>query len=105
MGIAISIGSGLLLGIGLMIWGLVERKKRYEAEKKAMRAEDLKRLMKIRLENTLKQVEASNEDKKKAENQIGMLRGTIDKLRDRLKECKDPETIKNWLEEELGGQI
>jgi len=42
MGIAISAGAGLLLGLGLLIWGLRERSKRHAAERAVDAAERLR---------------------------------------------------------------
>lgn len=50
MGIAISAGAGLLLGLGLMIWGWRERSARHQAERAMVQA-GIERLAAVNLAN------------------------------------------------------
>ena len=61
--------------------------------------------MKKQLDTITKQVEKSNKDRERVETQIATLCLTVERLRNRLKECQDPKTISNWLEEELKEQL
>ena len=106
MGYAIVGGSGLALGLGLMIWALVERGRRNKA---ALEAKDAV----VRQEEYRRIADGNRERVVELERQIGKVdlelaavRGKLTEARDRLAKCNDPQTIKDWLDRELeGGEV
>jgi alkanesulfonate monooxygenase SsuD/methylene tetrahydromethanopterin reductase-like flavin-dependent oxidoreductase (luciferase family) len=98
---AITGGSGLLLGLGLLIWGLRERSKRHAAE----RAADKARAERLRYENAAKHsakiaAEAESEAAR-VNNQFAALRQRLAGMRERLARCGDPDEIRAWLDDEM----
>ena len=106
MGYAIVGGSGLALGLGLMIWALVERGRRNKA---ALEAKDAV----VRQEEYRRIADGNRERVVELERQIGKVdlelaavRGKLAEARDRLAKCGDPQTVKDWLDRELeGGEV
>jgi Flp pilus assembly protein TadG len=98
---AISIGSGLLLGLGLMIWGLAERAARHRAERAADEANNLAAAA-DRLAKSNAVVAENNGKLLQAEyDRNAVLRAALEEARDRLLKCDDPKTVHEWLTEEL----
>lgn len=102
MGYVISLGSGLVLGIVLLCWALRERSKRHDAELKLEAA----RATATGLRRDLKDVEGTivglQEEGDAREGQLVVLRDTVNKLRVKLRECRDPATVRAWLDDALG---
>ena len=101
MGYLITGGAGLLLGLGLLIWGLRERSKRHAAERAADAAKN-------ELEGAAAQADKNALAARKAEDFAERLDGQVTVLRDRLREartrlaqCGDPKAVKAWLDQEL----
>ena len=98
---ALTGGAGILLGLGLLIWGLRERSARYNAERKAdkqqARADDCERAATANA-----RVAKENEDwAKRVENQATALKESLTQTRELLKRCQDPKIIREWLDSEL----
>ena len=101
MGYAISIGSGLLVGIGLMIWGLSERKKRHKAERQSDKLERLRLIAVAASEHNAAKALKSAQAAKRVELQLVFVRNKLNEARQRLVEFQDPKTVIGWLDEEL----
>lgn len=104
MGIAISAGAGLLLGLGLLVWGLRERSKRHAAERAADKAES-------RLANAIDTAQhngnmaAKMEDQKvRLEKQVNVLQERLGELRRVVAEEATIETVKVLLDSETKGE-
>ena len=101
MGYVIAAGIGLAVGLSLLIWALVERGKRADAEARALKAEadatDLRQAL------SANKVALSTEKDALRATQAGAdaLRGIIEQLRIQLRTCKDPAAIKIWLDHEM----
>jgi len=105
MGYAISAGAGLLVGIGFLIWALRERSARQAAEKAQAKAEaDAKQNAGI-AENNAKLANELQGSLLKEQARLALLNGTIRDLRGKLVLCKDPQTVKSWLDAELKGTL
>jgi len=103
---AISIGSGLILGIVLLIWALNERSKRHGAQMSLVLARATN--TKLRTEISMLQVDVEQGTKREqgAARQVTVLHGVIDELRVKLRTCRDPAAVRSWLDEQLGkGEI
>jgi len=98
-------GSGLLLGLTLLTWVLKERSKRYAAEEKARKFESDLILARNANANQAALIRSRDGELIRRSQQSNALRLTINKLRDQLVQCRDPEAIKQWLEDELKEQI
>lgn len=92
---------GLALGIGLLIWALKERSKRNKEEKNVLKLELKNTLLERQNKDLGKVVQKHKENEERLEAQIGILKKTIDGLRERLVACKDPEAITDWLDSEM----
>ncbi len=95
-------GIGLAIGIGLLIWALKERSARYNAEKEYLKCDLKNKLLERQNKdlNTIVQKHKDNEER--LDKQIVVLKKTIDNLRERLVLCQDPQTIVDWLDNEMG---
>jgi hypothetical protein len=101
MSYAIIGGIGLLLGLGLMIWALRERSLRSDLEKDLNFAKnEQERHRKLACLNADIAAQQTK-DLKRLSTQVTYLRSRLGNLRERLVKCRDPETIKEWLDEEL----
>lgn len=102
---AISIGSGLLLGLSLMIWGLVERAARHKAERACDEANNLAAAA-DRLAKTNATVAEKNGKLLQVEyDRNAVLRSALEEARERLLKCDDPKVVREWLMEELKKEI
>jgi hypothetical protein len=105
MGTAIVGGVGLAVGLGLLIWGLVERGKRAKAEQRVVKLEgELKTaLEKKREQAAVHDMRLKNADAKstRQNNEVARLNAIVAELRRRLLACDDPATIDAWLDDEL----
>jgi uncharacterized FlaG/YvyC family protein len=105
MGYAIGAGAGLAIGIGFLIWALVERSKRAAAESSAQKAQ-LKILELSRsADNNREVAEAAQQQTKRVEEQLALMRSCLDEARKRLAQCGDPQAIRSWLDENLKGEV
>jgi hypothetical protein len=105
MGIAIAAGAGLLLGLGLLVWGLRERSKRHTAERAADKAESLR----------AQAADAANHNATRAvemEDQAVRLTAQLDTLRGRLAEVRELvvdkapiETVKALIDTESKDEV
>jgi small-conductance mechanosensitive channel len=101
MGIAIAGGSGLFLGLGLLIWGLGERKKRHAAERAADKAEQ-DRLSAVQVaDQNARQAQKVEDFANRLDAEVMALRGRLNETRIRLAQCGDPKAVKAWLDSEL----
>lgn len=101
MGYVITAGSGLLLGIGLLIWAIRERSKRADAEKGLITAQATLRMRDLAaqdMERTIKTLQLEN---RQINKEAVAVREAYKASLERLKACKDPEAVQSWLEEEL----
>lgn len=93
--------AGLLLGIGLLIWAIVERKRRYEAEKQALKYAAKVERLDLQNRTLVTAIESLREAEDRYGDQVSVLRKTISSLRERLISCQDHQTITEWLESEM----
>jgi len=104
-GALISAGSGLVLGIALLIWGLRERSKRHRAEVTRDNMAGLLKDARGAIERLRTEVNVIRQDRHNCQAQIEVLRKTINGLHEKLAECKDPEAVEKLLNDELGDQL
>ena len=102
---AIFIILGLSVGIGMMIWALLERKKRFEAETKAqqemqyrLKAEQVADTNRESLERVLKDLEKANTTTK-------TLYQELDNLKELFIKSGNEKALKDWLKQELKGGV
>lgn len=103
--VLVAAGSGLLLGLTLLVWVLKERSKRHAAEEKATKLESEVAILQGANANQAALINQRDKELGRQAKQLLTLRNTISKLREQLVECRDPEAIKQWLEDELKEQI
>lgn len=101
-GAIIGAGSGLVLGLVLLVWALREGGKRHAAE--AARDNARHDLKDARLANERLQVETNviRKDRNNCRAQIALLHKTINGLHEQLAACKDPAAVAKLLNDELG---
>ena len=105
MGYAIVGGIGLAVGLGLMFWALIERKKRNQAEL-ALKDERVKRIEAQRIaDENRARVNELSENVGKLNAQLAVQRQRIGECRERLAEGGTPAAIKSWLDSELGDDV
>lgn len=100
MGIAISAGAGLLLGLGLMIWGLRERSKRHSAEMAAEISKTEAKQFRELADHNHEIAGKLRAEIRRINTQLTSVRGRLNETRSRLVECKDPKAIMDWLDSE-----
>jgi septal ring factor EnvC (AmiA/AmiB activator) len=101
----ISLGGGILLGLALMVWGLVERSKRAKVEGDLNTARSTNTELRAGLAKSNAIIGDLSAERARFADQIKVLRATVDVLRDKLRDCRDPSTVRAWLDEELGKQV
>ena len=101
MGYAISIGAGLLVGIGLLIWALGERSKRHKAERAADAAAKERDDFERRAQENAESAAKSEEFAQRLSKQVDGLRTKIRELVLRLAKGAKPDDVREWLREEL----
>lgn len=98
-------GVGLAVGLGLLLWGLIERGKRAKAEQRATKLEhELKVALKKKHEQAaVHDMRMKDVDSKlvRSINETAKLNTLVIELRRRLVACDDPATIDAWLDDEL----
>ena len=101
MGYLITAGSGLALGVFLLVWALRLKNKLMEARRKAMEANlalvDARRIADENIQ-AAKNAEAMAT---RVNHQVSVLQGRLKKARERLVASKDPATIKELLDDTL----
>jgi hypothetical protein len=98
---AILMAVGLSVGIGLMIWALTERKKRYEAEKKLQESE-MYRLEAVRIaEANVVAVGKVKDDLVRADESVDMLYKELNNIKEMIVESGDSDLLDAWLLAEL----
>lgn len=103
MGYAIVGGSGLFVGIGLMIWALAERSKRHAAERRAdATLLELKEMRQLAAKNAAA-AQSIRDASIRSDKQLTLVRAQLEDTRRRLARSGDPEAVKAWLDEELKG--
>jgi len=101
----ITAGAGLVLGLGLLIWGLRMRGKLADSEMLLEKSRGTVKEMIGRLNEADKALQALHKDRQSLERQVVTLRGTIEEMRQQLIQCRDPATIRKWLDEEMGKKL
>jgi predicted RNase H-like nuclease (RuvC/YqgF family) len=94
--------AGLLLGLGLMVWALRERSARHKAEREVSDLEDTIKWKDQAIKNWRDGFDRLDVECKRQDTFIMTLKSEIEELQTRLVAAKDPETIKDLLDEELG---
>jgi hypothetical protein len=100
-----SLGGGLALGIGFLIWALKERSKRHAAETNLTKSRVVVAGLRDDLEKATVGINKLTDEGHARENQLKVLRETVDELRGRLRSCQDPEAIRSWLDTALGSGL
>lgn len=98
---AISIGSGLLLGLSLMIWGLAERAARHKAERATDEAKSLVEASDRLAKSNATVAEGARASLQAERDRNAVLRAALEEARERLLKCDDPKAVREWLTEEL----
>ena len=97
----ITAAAGLLLGLGLLIWGLRERSQRHKAE---LRCKDHwleRRKLEVKIQALQRQGRTARLEVERSRGALDRLRTILDVARARLMRCTDPRTVKTWLDEEM----
>ena len=102
---AITAGTGLLLGLGLLIWGLRMRGKLADSEMLLEKSRGTVKEMIGRHDAADKALTELHNDRTQLAKQVVSLRGTIEELRQQLIQCRDPATVRRWLDEEMGKKL
>lgn len=94
-------GGGLAVGLALMIWALTERSKRAKAERQ--RDEEYKHAAELNLVATRNGIHAAELAKQlqRVEEQLAHLRQALTDTTERLRSCRDPQSLADWLKAEL----
>jgi len=98
----ISVGSGIVVGLGLLIWGLRERSAKHKAEMNLQLARATNTKLRTEVSTLQVDVEQGTQREQGSARQVKVLRGAIDELRVKLRTCRDPATVRLWLDEQLG---
>jgi len=99
-------GAGLLIGLGLLIWGLRERSKRHEAERAMDKALAAEKAMAALASANAKAAGELQEQIERLEGQITAQRERLAAARKILVEKAPMPVIKEWLDQEgEGGEI
>lgn len=101
MGYLITAGAGVLLGLGLMIWALRERRARHTAERQADKAIQSANKSDEIAKGNARAAQKAGEYAKKLEQENVALRQRLNRARSRLVQLKDPQAIRAWLDAEL----
>lgn len=108
MQLLLAAAGGLVLGLGLLIWGLTERRRRYaaELETKVVRG-DLASVAVARdraiadVGEQLRILAAVRAELVRARESERQIRTDVIALRDRLRRVNDPIAVRQWIDELL----
>jgi hypothetical protein len=98
------LASGLAVS-GLVIWGLFERYLRRIAELKIAEVEKYRWEAVGIARNNVAIADEMDRDRKRVLAELEVLQAVVIKLRQRLVDIKDPKAIKQWLDDELKGEV
>lgn len=98
---AVSIGAGLLLGLGLLIWGLRERSKRHEADGKASDLSVKLGRKQVEVDGLNYRLRVSQSELDRSNDALDRVRTMLDVVRAKMMVCKDPKVVKTWLDQEM----
>lgn len=104
-GALIGAGSGLVLGLVLLVWALRERGKRRDAEVARDNAQSILKDTRAACARLQTENGVINKDRNNCRAQLRVLRTTISSLHEQLAECKDPAAVEKLLNDELGEQL
>lgn len=103
MGYVISSGAGLAVGLGFLIFALVERSKRRSAEiardEANQRFDDCRRIA----DQNIEKAKLLEDDFSRLARRENVLRSALKEAEERLLKCEDPVAIKKWLGAVLKG--
>jgi hypothetical protein len=105
MGYVISIGAGFAVGLGMLIFALVERSKRRKAEKRAGKAAEERKEFENAAAANAEAAEQAVGDRIRADQQVAVLRKQLHDVRMKLATGGKPKAIKEWLDEELKDEV
>lgn len=88
-----------------MIWALVERKQRYDAEKASLVAQDKQADAERRLADALHALEAVEREKASLKMAVSNYRVSLTTLREQLEKVQDPEVVKTLLDELFSSKL
>lgn len=97
----ITAAAGLLLGLGLLIWGLRERSQRHKAE---LHCKDYwleRRKLETKIQILQRRSRTERIELERSHEALDRLRTILDVARTRLMKCQDPRTVKLWLDGEM----
>jgi hypothetical protein len=97
-------GSGLFVGLALLIWGLTERGKRHAAERKADEQKALATSARMVAKSNAENAQRLESERERMSKQLLVVRDRLGETQRRLAESGDPKAIKAWLDEELKGE-
>lgn len=98
----IAAGVGLAVGVGFLIWGLIERSKRAKAERELYDAQERVNWWKTAYESAKKTIDSTRDKLDRAQKSLDDLRSNSAVLLARLRECRDKQTIEAWIDSEFG---
>lgn len=103
MGYVISAGVGLAVGVGFLVFALVERSRRRSAEiardEANQRFDDCRRIA----DQNIEKAQLLEEDFSRLARRENALRAALKEAEDRLIACSDPKAVKDWLTSVLKG--
>jgi len=97
--------SGLVLGLGLLIWALRERQVKHEAIISLEKARSAVKDLRIDIARTRNEAAVNRLDRNRAQAQIDVLHKTVNGLHEQLAACEDPVAVAKLLRAELGEQL
>lgn len=105
MGIAISGAAGLILGLGLLIWGLKQKNARHAAERSADQAREHQKTAIAAANHNAAQVAELEKRSIRLIDQVEVLRGRLRAVRGVVAQTGDMATIRKLLDSESREEI
>jgi len=102
---AIFMSIGLGVGIAMLIWAVIERKKRYQAELQVKEEKEYRKKAEEVADNNGEVLLKVKEDLERANNTVKILYKELDELKVLLLKSGDSKALKEWLESELKGGV